>query len=323
MFASQEFLPPSVFARLIDARIHDPDLPFRTARERVRREHLAPAGRLTLVAGHEAFADRRDHLARILRVLMTDAVDGVVAAMDVLEDLLSIDGFIRAKRGLPLLEGKLLIASLNRGGLAGAGWPLNDAITGATPAACAYWSLDAVHLVLRIAEEDGGSIHSMVECNQAITQANSLRLPAILEVLPVTRGPAGWTLVQTREAIARAAHVASSLGDSSRFLWLNLPFCESFDTVAQSTSLPILILGTEFTGQTESLLYQLAASQTRSPNVRGALLGRNTLSPGDDDPLAIATAAGRIVHRGWSVEEAIQALSLQPRPEMDRITRYL
>ena len=32
-------------------------------------------------------------------------------------------------------------------------------------------------------------------------------------------------------------------------------------------------------------------------NVRGAMVGRNVVFPGDDDPLAIAEAAGGIIHR--------------------------
>ena len=43
-------------------------------------------------------------------------------------------GFLRAAGTPTLLDRKLLIASLNRGGLAGSAWELDDPMTGATPA---------------------------------------------------------------------------------------------------------------------------------------------------------------------------------------------
>ena len=79
-------------------------------------------------------ADRRDYLARILRVLSSPQVDGIMATMDILEDLLAIDGFLRDAGAPTLLDGRVLIASLNRGGLAGSSWELDDPVTGTTPA---------------------------------------------------------------------------------------------------------------------------------------------------------------------------------------------
>ena len=88
-------------------------------------------------------ADRRDYLARILRVLSSARVDGVMATMDILEDLLSIDGFLRAAGAAPLLDSKLLIASLNRGGLAGSqlgdGRPHDRPFPGGLPGLAARW----------------------------------------------------------------------------------------------------------------------------------------------------------------------------------------
>ena len=139
MFDSSSFLPSAAMAALTDARVTDPDFAFRAALARKRRHRLAPAGRLNILAADHparrvtgvganplAMADRRDYLARVLRVLMSEDVDGVMATMDVLEDLLALDGLARDAGGPPLLDQKLLIASLNRGGLAGACWELDD-----------------------------------------------------------------------------------------------------------------------------------------------------------------------------------------------------
>ena len=164
------------------------------AATRIRRDSLAPDGKLNILAadhparrvtkvGDDALAmsDRRDYLARILRVLMSDKVDGLMATMDILEDLLAIDGLVREAGGKALLDGKLLIASLNRGGLAGASWELDDPITGPSPATCQAWRFDGVKILLRIADDEPGSLKTMLASAQAITECNALRLPVFLE----------------------------------------------------------------------------------------------------------------------------------------------
>jgi hypothetical protein len=55
------------------------------------------------------------------------------------------------------------------------------------------------------------------------------------------------------------------------------------------------------------------------PNVRCALVGRNVSYPGDEDPLAMAEAAGGIVHEGWSVDEALQSMAAKRGCDMDRL----
>ena len=122
MFSSKRFFPDALLARLTEARVNDPDFAWRAARVRTRRERLAPRGKLNILAADHparnvtkvgteplAMADRRDYLARILRVLSSPQVDGIMATMDILEDLLAIDGFLR-----------------DAGGTDTAGWPRAD-----------------------------------------------------------------------------------------------------------------------------------------------------------------------------------------------------
>src|SRR4051794_20483349 len=253
-------------------------------------------------------ADRRDYLARILRVLSCESVDGIMATMDILEDLLSIDGLLRAAGAPLLLDDRVLIASLNRGGLAGSSWELDDPMTGATPASCREWRLDGVKVLLRVDESEPASLTTLKASAQAINESNALGMPMFLEPLPVTRTDEGYTVVKTAEALARLAGVASALGDSSRYLWLKLPYCEDYETVARSTTLPILLLGGESTGDPSPFLRQLESAMAAGTNVRGALVGRNVLYPGDEDPLAMAAAAGGIVHEGWGVDEALKSM---------------
>jgi hypothetical protein len=336
MFTSHQFLPDAVISRLTDRRVSDPEFALRVAATRNRRDSLAPDGKLNILAadhparrvtkvGDDALAmtDRRDYLARTLRVLMSDKVDGLMATMDILEDLLAIDGLVREAGGAPVLDRKLLIASLNRGGLAGASWELDDPITGPSPATCEAWRLDGVKILLRIADDEPSSLKTMLASAQAITECNALRLPVFLEPLPVIKTDKGYAVAKTREALARIAGVASALGDSSRYLWLKLPYCDGYETVARATTLPILLLGGESAGSPAPFLAQLASALAAGSNVRGALVGRNILYPGDEDPLAVASAVGGMVHDRWFLEEALNSLSPNRGRDLDQVSRYL
>ena len=86
-------------------------------------------------------------------------------------------------------------------------------------------------------------------CAHAINQTNELLMPMFLEPLPVRKNEKGYEVVRTAAALVRLAGVASALGDSSRLLWLKLPYCEDFARVAKASSFPILLLGGESTGQ--------------------------------------------------------------------------
>jgi hypothetical protein len=332
VFTSKEFFSDALLARLTETRVNDPDFAWRAARVRTRRERLAPDGKLNILAADHparnvtkvgpeplAMADRRDYLARILRVLTSERVDGIMATMDILEDLLAIDGFLRAAGAPTLLDGRVLIGSLNRGGLAGSSWELDDPVTGASPATCQEWRLDGAKLLLRVDEREPASLHTLRACARAINESNVRGLPMFLEPLPVTKTEKGYVVVKTAEALARLAGVASALGDSSRYLWLKLPHCEGYQTVARATTLPILLLGGESAGDPAPFLRQLASAMAAGPNVRGALVGRNVLYPGDEDPLAMAEAAGGIVHHAWSVDEALHSMAAKRGCDLDRL----
>lgn len=334
MFSSQQFLPDAVMARLTEVRVTDPDCAWRAAQTRRRRHGLVNGGKLNILAADHparrvtkvgnnpiAMADRQDYLARIVRVMSAEGIDGLMATMDILEDLFILDALVREAGGTSLVDGKVLIGSLNRGGLAGSCWELDDPITGPTPATCAAWHLDGAKLLLRIADDDAGSLKTMLASAQAINECNALRLPMFLEPLPVTRKESGWAVQKEREALARIAGVASALGDSSRYLWLKLPYCEGYETVARSTSLPILLLGGESAGNPAPFLGELASAMKAGPNVRGALVGRNVLYPGDEDPLAMACAVGGIIHQTWSVDQALESLPANRDRALDSISR--
>src|SRR6266550_939323 len=321
-FLDEEFLPASVLAKITEVRLADPECSLRTAQARKRRSTLTSDGRLNILAAdHPArrvtkvgddplrMANRHSYLARIVRVLQSDVVDGVMATMDVLEDLLILHHLILEAGGPGLLDDRLLIGSLNRGGLAGAIWEMDDPITGASPGACAALGLDGAKLLLRVCDDETNSLNTMLYCSSAVTEMNALGLPTFLEPLPVVKDNNNYKVVKTAEALARIVGVASALGDSSRYLWLKLPYCQNYQVVAEATTLPILLLGGESVGDATPLLQEIAAGLSAGVNVRGALVGRNVLYPGPEDPLVVAQAAGSIIHHNWTVERAIKAES--------------
>ncbi len=308
-FLSRNFLPATLLARLTEIRISDPDRSFRAAKNRDRRDCLTNDGRLNILAADHparrvtgigdnpiAMTDRHEYLARILRVLGSNLVDGVMATMDIIEDLLVIDDLTRESGEPPLLDHKLIIASLNRGGIAGSSWEMNDPMTGPTPATCAEWRLDGAKVLMRLSDDDPASLKTMMASVQAINEANALKLPMFLEPLPVIKTEKGFKVIKTAEALSKIVGVASALGDSSRYLWLKLPYCENYEIVARSTTLPILLLGGEAAGDATPILREIAAGLAAGANVRGALVGRNVLYPGAVDPLSVAEAAGRLIH---------------------------
>jgi hypothetical protein len=319
-FQAAKILPPALYRQVTDLRVSDPDRPLRAAHRRKRRPHLTPDGRLNIVAAdHPArgvlaagenpigMGNRHDYLARVLRVLSSDLIDGVMATMDVLEDLLVIHDLSLERGGRGILDQKLLIASLNRGGVAGTIWEMDDAMTGPSPQTCVDWNLDGAKILLRLCPDDRGSLKTMVAAANAITAANALSLPTFLEPLPVVKEAGGFQVQQSKVPLVAAASIASALGDSSRNLWLKLPYCAEYEAVAAATSLPILILGGQAATEPTRILTQIADAMRAGANVRGALVGRNLLYPEHADPLMLAEAVGAIVHKGFTVEQALAA----------------
>lgn len=337
-FNPADFLPASILAQLTDIRVNDPERPARAAAARQRRARLTTDGKLNILAADHparrvtkvgdnqlAMANRHDYLARTVRILMSHVVDGVMASMDILEELLILHDLLRQACGPAFLDNKLLIPSLNRGGLEGAKWEMDDPLTGPAPATFAASRMDGAKILLRICDDEPASLKTMLACAQAITELNALGLPTFLEPLPVVKTESGYKVVKTAEALAKVVGVASALGDRSCYLWLKLPYCENYDVVIRATTLPILLLGGEALGDATLLLREIASGQAAGPNVRGALVGRNVLYPGPgfEDPFAIAEAVGGIIHKSWTVEQALEAMAECRGLNMDLITRWL
>lgn len=319
-----QWLPLSLCQRITDERVRDPERAVREAQSRKRRASLAGAnGRLNLLAvdhparhvtkvGEDAvrMSNRRELLARTLRILAGGAVDGIMATTDILDDLFILQA-ITSRR---FLDDKVVLGSMNRGGLAGAAWELDDPITSATVETCERYALDGAKALLRVALNEPGSLRTIEACAQAINALNAKKLPMFLEPLVVTRVDGAWKVSKSPEELAKLVGVAAALGDSSRYLWLKLPYTERFALPAGATTLPILLLGGESVGDPLPAIRELHGALSAAANVRGALLGRNVLYPGELDPLAVARAVNGLIHSNWTVERAAESLK-EPVPE--------
>ena len=333
-FDAKQYLPASLLAKVTDVRVTDPERSLRAARARKRRGSLTKDGRLNILAAdHPArrvtrvggdalrMADRREYMARILRSLQSESVDGLLATMDIIEDLLIVHDLMREAGSEGFLDDKLLIVSFNRAGLLGSSWEIDDPVSGPSAESCREWGLDGAKILLRLCDEEPDSLKTLLATVRSITELNKVGLPMFLESLPVVKAEGGYRVVKNAEELARTAGAAAALGDSARYLWLKLPYCENYELVANSTTLPILLLGGEPVGDATPFLRELESGLKAGPNVRGALVGRNILYPGDDDPLAVIGSVGRIIHEGLTVEQALDHQASQRGRDIDWLSR--
>jgi len=335
-FDPEAFLPRELFDRITDTRVSRPDVVAEEARLRTRRPALTRDGRLAILAADHparmvvgvgddpvAMGNRWHLLARILRVLTADEFDGLMTTPDILEELLILNRLDRELGGPGFLDRKVLIGCMNRGGLAGAAFELDDRMTAFTAAQIAARRLDGAKVMFRLDAAERASLDTIMYCVQAVNECHAQGIPVFLEALMVQRQDGKVTMLRTPDALIKVVSVASGLGSSSALTWLKIPYCEGYERVALSTTCPILMLGGESRGDPTGILTEFAAGMRAGGTVRGALVGRNVTFPGRDDPQAVALAVDAIVHRGFSAANAAAYLADVRGHGMDRFSRLL
>jgi DhnA family fructose-bisphosphate aldolase class Ia len=130
----------------------------------------------------------------------------------------------------------------------------------------------------------------------------------------VTRQAKGYVPAKDADTLVRQCGIAAGLGDSSVHLWLKVPIVDDLARVCRATTLPLLLLGGPARGTPEETLRDFASGLAAGPRVRGAIIGRNLLYPGDADPLPLSRALTALVHRGASLPEALERLAEPARP---------
>jgi DhnA family fructose-bisphosphate aldolase class Ia len=219
-------------------------------------------------------------------------VDGVLGTADILEDLLLLGA----------LEDKVVIGSMNRGGLQGAAFELDDRFTAYDPATIARMGFDGGKMLCRIDLADAGSLATIHACGDAVTRLAADGLMAMVEPFMSTRVDGRVRNDLTTDAVLRSVGIASALGSTSRHTWLKLPVVDGMDRVMAATTLPTLLLGGERSGPQDEA-YAGWEKALMLPGVRGLVVGRTLLYPADHDVEAAVDVAASLVHTGPTPEE--------------------
>ncbi len=250
----------------------------------VAADHPA-RGALAVGANTMAMADRRSLLARLVEALEHPDVDGVLGSPDIVEELLLLGA----------LEGKVVIGSMNRGGLDGATWTMDDRFTGYHTAGIADCGLQGGKMLLRIDDTDPATASTIEACAQAVSELAARGLMAMIEPLPYHRDDEGTLrLRKDAPALARAIAVGSALGSTSAHTWLKMPSCDDPATVFGATTLPCVVLGGVPSLDPAKDLESWGAALNQ-PVVRGLVVGRALLYPPDGDVRAAVDAAAKIL----------------------------
>jgi DhnA family fructose-bisphosphate aldolase class Ia len=272
-------------SELNEIRSRDPGRIMRLLAARRKREVLGPDGKLMIIACDHpargalsaagratAMASRTDLLDRLVTALTRPGVDGLLATADIAEDLLM----------LGVLEEKLVFASINRGGLQGAVFEMDDRNTGYDIRGTIDAGFEGAKMLLRIDLEDAGTVATLERCGQAITDLNRAELIAMVE--PFMSSRFGGKIVNdlSPDAVIKSVHIAQGLGASSAYTWMKLPVVHEMERVMDATTLPTLLLG----GDPDSAPDETYAQWQEAlalPSVRGLVVGRTMLYPADDD----------------------------------------
>jgi hypothetical protein len=229
-----------------------------------------------------AMADRGDMLDRLCLALSRPGVSGVLGTPDVLEDLLLLGA----------LEGKAVFGSMNRGGLQGASWEIDDRFTAYDAAAIEAMRFEGGKMLTRIDLDDTATAGTVEACARAVSDLAARRRIAIVEPFISRRVDGRLRSELTTHAAIRASVIAAGLGTTSAYTWLKVPVVEDMERVIGATTLPTVLLGGEVSDDQDATF----ASWRRAlavPGAIGLVVGRSLLyPPGDDVAAAVDTAAG-------------------------------
>jgi hypothetical protein len=269
-------------ADLMDARINRPGAIAEAAQRRRRPESLfGPHGKLMIIAADHpargalragadplAMANRIELLDRIRTALARPGVNGVLGTPDILEDLLLLGA----------LDDKVVIGSMNRGGLAGTSFEMDDRFTAYDAGSIAAAGFEGGKMLLRIDPDDAGTVATLEACGNAVGALAARRRMAMVEPFISHRVDGRIRNELTPEAMIRAMTVAAGLGTTSAYTWLKVPVVADMERVMAATTLPALILGGEVSDDADAAYTQWSKALSL-PTVQGLVIGRSLLYP--------------------------------------------
>ncbi|GAA4097443.1 Cgl0159 family (beta/alpha)8-fold protein [Nonomuraea soli] len=268
------------YAELREIRARHPERIAQAAATRRRRPLYGGRQLMIVAADHPArgalgvagrplaMGSRVELLDRLTTALARPGVDGLLATPDIVEDLLLLGA----------LHDKLVIGSMNRGGLQGAIFEFDDRFTAYDTETIVGMRLDGGKMLCRIAVDEPGTVATLQACARAVSDLAAHDRVAMVE--PFWSARSGHDL--SPEGVIKAINVSQALGSTSARTWLKIPVVEDMERVMQATTLPTLLLGGD-PGDTPDLAYAAWRRALKLPGVRGLVVGRALLYPADDD----------------------------------------
>ena len=284
-----------VVRRIVAKRVHDPEAIAEAAANRVRaKSPFNDKGRTMIIAADHparganavggnpsAMADRGELLDRLCLALERPGVTGVLATADIVDDLLL----------LGVLDGKTVIGSMNRTGLAGSSFEIDDRFACYDAEAIERMRFDGGKTLTRICLDDPATPAVLENTAKAVNELADRKLIAMVEPFLSVRADGRIKNDLSPDAVVKSITIAAGLGRSSAHTWLKLPVVDDMERVLASSTLPAVLLGGEVKDPDAAFAaWQQALSL---PTVQGLVVGRSLLYPHDGDVAkAVDTAVG-------------------------------
>jgi DhnA family fructose-bisphosphate aldolase class Ia len=289
------------YQTVVEARTRRPEAIAQAAARRSRpRSLFNEHGRLMMIAADHpargalrageralAMADRVELLDRLCLALSRPGVNGVLGTPDILEDLLLLGA----------LEDTVVVGSMNRGGLAGTVFEIDDRFTAYDAAGLARDGFEGGKMLLRIDPDDPSTVATVEACGRAVSELAAHRLLAMVEPFISHRVDGRVRIDLGAEASIRAMTVAAGIGNTSAYTWLKVPVVEDMERVMAATTLPALLLGGEVS-TAQDAAFESWRKALKLPTVQGLVIGRSLLYPPDDDVAAAVDTAVGLLQEG-------------------------
>ncbi|WP_329549025.1 aldolase [Streptomyces sp. NBC_01356] len=288
-------MPSDNVSRIVEARVNDPGAIATAAARRVKASSLLGAhGKAMIVAADHpargangvgadptAMADRFELLDRLCTALERPGVTGVLGTADILEDLLL----------LGVLDGKSVFGSMNRAGLAGSVFEIDDRFTGYDAETIAAMGFDGGKMLTRIALDDPATPSALENTARAVNELNDRQLIAMVEPFLSEWQDGRIRNDLSTDAVIKSITIASGLGRRTAYTWLKLPVIADMERVLASSTLPALLLGGEV--RDPEAAFASWGKALKLPTAQGLMVGRSLLYPSDGD---VAGAVDRAVN---------------------------
>lgn len=271
--------------QIVATRVREPGAIADAAKRRAKaKSPLGDNGRAMIIAADHparganavggnpsAMADRGELLDRMCLALERPGVTGVLGTADILDDLLL----------LGVLDGKSVFGSMNRAGLAGSTFEIDDRFTGYDADTIATMGFDGGKMLTRVALDDAATPSILENSARAVDALNDRGLIAMVEPF-LSRWVDGQIKNDlTPDAVIKSITIAAGLGRRSAYTWLKLPVVHDMARVLASSTLPVLLLGGEVTDADAA--FAAWRDALALPTVQGLVVGRSLLYPADGD----------------------------------------